>query len=743
MKFKKEKFNFKRKRQTHFITVLFFLILFGACNSPEQPEQAEAKDPLKYVNPFICTKGDNGQLYPGATYPFGLVHLSPETEGDSHVGYYYEDKFIEGFSHLRIGGAGSKGKGGGVLVKPGIGKFTSEINEFREKYDKSTESASPGYYTVTLESGVKAELTVSEKVGFHRYTFPQEKKKERYIVLELSHSYVGMLDAHLDVNNNKQITGMIKSLHNGGGGYHKLYFAVVSDVPFSSYTSWAEDAKGEVQVRDGNKIGVWLNFPEGGKDVMQLKVGLSPVSEDQALVEATTEIPDWDFGRVKNATASVWRNKLSKIEVTGGSGEFDTLLYTHLYHSYLVPNNATASNGDYRAANQPDLLFNTKNTASDFTYYCTWSLWDDFRKYSLVSLLEPQIDKNIARSLVDYYKHRDGGDRKYWPTPNIRMEFTSAVIMDAYNKGLGDFDTEAAFKGMKEDYERFGTKNVSAKLEKAYHAYLAMEMAEKLGKTEEARKLKKAAEAWSNLWCPEQKDNQGNVRGFFTPGGKPVPDVEEFEKYVYEGNLWHYRWFVLHDMDGLADLRSGKDKLADDLEYFFEHDFYMHLNEPDYHAPYLFDLLGKPYLTQKWVRKFTTKEVVQLYHNHGFFEKPVVKRIYRTDPEGYIESMDDDTGAMSSWFVMSAMGLFQLDMGKPVYLIGSPIFPEMTLHLDNGKDFKIIANNVSEDNFYIQSAKLNGKEFNQPHIDYNTIMNGGILEFVMGASPNKAWGVNK
>jgi len=209
---------------------------------------------------------------------------------------------------------------------------------------------------------------------------------------------------------------------------------------------------------------------------------------------------------------------------------------------------------------------------------------------------------------------------------------------------------------------------------------------------------------------------------------------------VYEGNLWHYRWFVLHDMEGLTELAGGKEKLSDDLEYFFEHDFYMHLNEPDVHAPFLFNLLGKPYLTQKWARTFTTKEVVQLYHNHGFFEKPVFGRIYRADPKGYIETMDDDAGAMSSWFVMSAMGLFPLDPVEPVYLIGSPIFPELTLHLDNGKDFKIMANNVSEENFYIRSAKLNGQEFNQPWIDYKTIMEGGILEFEMSSQPNNEWG---
>jgi putative alpha-1,2-mannosidase/glycerophosphoryl diester phosphodiesterase len=722
------------------IIVLCFIFPAGLW-SCKNPDKTLPEDPLQFVDPFICTEGDNGQLYPGASYPFGMVQLSPETEGDSHVGYYYEDEYIEGFSHLRIPGAGSKGKGGGLLVKPGIGAFTHKIGEFREKYDKRSEEASPGYYTLALESGVKAELTVSKRVGFHRYSFPGSQKENRYIAIDLSHSYVGMTDARLDVKNDHEITGMIESLHNSGGGYHRLYYAIVSDVPFQSYTSWKGDEVADnVAVREGNDTGIWLKFPAKGSDVIQLKVGLSPVSEEQAMTEATREIVGWDFENVKNETASVWRNMLAKAEVRGGSDEFKTLFYTHLYHSYLVPNISSSSAGTYRAANQPDSLYYTRDTAPDFDYYSTWSLWDDFRKYSLVSLLEPAIAQNIARSLVDFYKHRAGGDRKYWPTPNIRMEFTGAVILDAWNKGLRDFDAETALRGMKEDYEHTQVKNLSDQLEKAYHAYFALKMAEALEKNDEIGPIREEALAYRKYWCPEQKDNQGNIRGFFTPDAQPVPDVEEFEKYVYEGNLWHYRWFVLHDTEGLTALAGGKEKLSDDLEYFFEHDFYMHLNEPDIHAPFLFNLLGKPYLTQKWARAFTTKEVVQLYHNHGFFEKPVISRIYRTDPKGYIETMDDDAGAMSSWFVMSAMGLFPLDPVEPYYLIGSPVFPELTLHLDNGKKFTVIAHHVSEDHFYIQSATLNGQEFDRPWIDYNTIMAGGALELEMGPQPNKAWG---
>ncbi len=696
-------------------------------------------NPVKYVNPFICTEGDNGQLFPGAAWPLGLVQLSPETEGGSHVGYYYEDKYIEGFSHLRVAGAGSNGKGGDLLIKPGIGKFTSKIERFREKYDKASEEASPGYYKVVLESGVKAELTVSERVGFHKYTFP-ENSNDRYIVIDLSHSYVGMLDARLNVRNDHEITGMIKSLHNNGGGYHLLYFAIVSDVQFDSFTSWEGRDSGRQPVRKGKDCGVWLNFPASGKNVIKLKVGLSPVSEEQAMIEATSGIPGWSFDKAHHQAADAWNEILSTIRVKCDSTGLKTIFYTHLYHAFLVPCNATSSSGTYRSAHQPDSLYYTADTAPDFVCYSTWSLWDDFRKYALVSLLEPEMDKNIARSLVDYYKHKDGGDSKYWPTPNIRTEFASAAVMDAWNKELGDFDGEAAFRGMKEEYERYSTKNVSARLEKAYEAYAAMKMAIALGKKDEAEELRKAALSYREMWCPEQKDNQGNVRGFFTPGGKPVKDVEEFEKYVYEGNLWHYRWFVLHDVPGLAELRGGKDKLSDDLEYFFEKNFYMHLNEPDIQAPFLFDLLGKPYLTQKWVRTFTTKKVTQLYHNHGLFSNPVVDRIYRNDPKGYIESMDDDAGAMSSWFVMSAMGLFPYDPVEPYYLIGSPVFPEVTIHPDSGKSFKIIARNVSEDNFYIQSATLNGQAYDKPWIDYETIRAGGTLIFEMGNQPNKEWG---
>jgi len=312
--------------------------------------------------------------------------------------------------------------------------------------------------------------------------------------------------------------------------------------------------------------------------------------------------------------------------------------------------------------------------------------------------------------------------------------------MDAWNKGIRDFDASIAYEGMKEYALNAEGERISDQLEHFYHAYVAMLMAKELGKEEDAEMFRVKALGYRDVWCATQKDREGTMRGFFTPAGKEVEDVEDFEKHVYEGHLWHYRWFVLHDVEGLASLRGGKELLADDLEYFFENDLFMMVNEPDIHAPFLFNYLGKPWLTQKWARTFTTKEVTQRYHNHGLYETPVVSRIFRADTKGYIETMDDDAGAMASWFVMSAMGLFPSDPAMPYYLIGSPIFPEYRIQLENGNVFTVKANNVSEDNYYIQSATLNGVEFDQCWISYDTIMLGGVLEFEMGNVPNKKWG---
>jgi len=698
------------------------------------------KEAVDWVNPFICTEGDNGQLYPGAVAPFGLVKLSPDTDGKGHSGYDFAEPYIHGFSHVRIGGTGCSGAGGNILLKPGIGQFVQDVNDYKERYDKSSEDASPGYYTVTFESGIRAELTATTRVGMHRYHFP--KGHSPFVLLDLSQSFDKLLDAELHVENDREISGFVKADNVCAHPYYRLYFSIIFDQPFTAFKTWDDDSVSPlIRKQRGTHIGAFYRFPSQC-NILKVKVGVSPVSIKHARYERDHEINNWNFDAVRQRTRSNWQKILSKIELPGADKEFKILFYTHLYHSYLVPVNVTASNGDYYGATCPDSLRNVSETAPDFQYYSSWSIWDDFRKYCLISLLTPHYSLNFARSIIDYYKTRPYYTplaEGYWPAPSARQEFAGVIIMDAYRKGIKNMDLQAAFKGMKLDVDKFEERDVGTQLENAYQAYLVMRLAERLGYSEDAEKYRRKALSYRDIWCAQQKDDQGHLRGFFTPHGQPVESVDDFERYCYEGNLWHYRWFVLHDMQGLANLRGGRKKLANDLAYFFDNNQYMHLNEPGMHAPFLFDFLGVPWLTKKWARAFTTKTVTQLYHNHGLFKKPVMKRIYRNDPEGYIPTMDDDTGAMSSWFVMSAMGLFPGTPGEPYYLIGSPIFPQIIIHLINGKKFIIKAKNVSENNFYIQSATLNGIPFDQAWIEWKKIMKGGVLKFEMGAQPNKDW----
>lgn len=712
-----------------------------------------ADDAVSWVDPFICTDGDNGHTFPGAVTPFGLVKLSPDTDKSYHTatsGYDYSETRIHGFSHIRFG-EGCLGSGGNILIKPGIVGFTNDKNKYRETYIKSSEKAVPGYYRVDFESGIRAELTVSPRVGFHKYTFPASG--EASILVDLSRSYAGMLKASLKIENGNEVSGYVKSKNICGKQYFKLFYSIKFDKKFDNFKTWNKTWKGsnvsnEETACSGEDIGVWFGFSTSGNEIIRVKVGISPVSIEQAKYERDNEIPGWDFEQVRIKARRAWQDVLGKIEISGGSREMKTIFYTHLYHSCLDPVIASSSSGTYRAACDEYTIRKTSDTAPDYDYYCGWGLWDNFRKFSLLALTEPDIMQNVVRSLVDYYKNRYQGPftgEYYWPAPTEAqgmegLHFTAMVIADAYHKGLADFDIDAAFDGMMTDIEYMPCRDVGKALERASLAYAVMKMAKDLGRQKEYEKCRAIALSYKDLWNPGQMDNQGNVRGFFTPERRRVDDVETIGKYCYEGSLWQYRWFVPHDMKGFADLRGGREALADDLEYFFDHNFYMHINEQDIQAPFLFNYLGKPYLTQKWARSFTTKEVTQLYHNHGLYKQPIVKRIYRDDPEGYIRTMDDDYGALSSWFVFSAVGLFPGAPGDPHFLIGSPIFPEVRLRLRGNATFVVRANRVSEENFYIQSAKLNGNPYHKSWIGYADMIQGGLMELEMGPEPNLSWG---
>lgn len=716
----------------------------GADQLPAYPATNLA--PVDYVDPFINTMGDNGQTNPGPSTPFGLVSLGPDGDGGAFSGYYYQDKNLKGFSHLRFSGVGCSGAGGNILMMPETRSFTKNSNEYKQPYDKSSEQASPGYYAVNLASGIGVELTASDNVGFHRYTFPAADTGS--VLVDLSNSYAGMVDANLTVENNNEISGMIQSKNVCGHGYYTMYYSIQFDHDFDSYTSWQGDVTGAEATRTGSNSGVWVNFNTSNQKVVQAKVGLSAISVEQAKYERDHDIADWDFDAQHNRIRNSWSELLNKVEITDADEENKRVFYTQLYHSFLHPKNVTSSNGTFRAGRDENTVRQTSEIGDDFEYYNGWTTWDDYRKYSLFSLLEPKKYENMVKSMVDLYNTRGSYTQwgsGYWPSPTVRNEFNGAVILDAYARGFDDFDVYRALKGMAVDSDNYSVSDneISGKLEKAYSAYFPMKLAALTGDRETYEKYKTAALSYKSQWNPNQVDESGNPRGFFTPTNTRTVaqgDVTAVDKYAYQGNLWTYRWFVPHDVIGLADLMGGKEEMAKDLQYFFKINEYMAVNEPDLQVPYLFNYLGYPYLTQYYAREYTTEVVTQKYHNHGPYAYSMKSRVYRDDPEGYLQSMDDDAGGMSSWFVYSAMGLFPGNPGDPYYLIGSPIFSEMKLHLDNGKTFTIKANGVSSANRFIQSAQLNGSNFNQAWISHDNIMSGGTLEFDMGSEPNTSWG---
>ncbi|MEC0329445.1 glycoside hydrolase family 92 protein [Paenibacillus macerans] len=724
---------------------LYELELYGV-DAGQTPAYPPANlDPVDYVDPFINTLGDNGQTNPGPTMPFGLVSLGPDSDGGAFSGYYYQDKNLKGFSHLRFSGAGCSGAGGNILMMPETGSFTKNVNEYKQKYDKASEQASAGYYAVNLNSGVGVELTASDNVGFHRYTFPASATTGSVLV-DLSNSYAGMIDANLKVENNNEISGMVKSKNVCGYGYYVMYYSIQFDHDFDSYTSWQGDATGTDAVRSGANSGVWVNFANAAGKVIQAKVGLSPISVEQAKYERDHDIEGWDFDAQHTKIRGAWSDLLGKVEITDADEENKRIFYTQMYHTFLHPKNVTSSAGTFKAGRDENTIRQASELGDDFEYYNGWATWDDFRKYALFSVLTPTEYNNMVKSLADLYETRGTytqfGDG-YWPSPTVRNEFNGAVLLDAYAKGFRDFDAYTALKGMGVDVSNFGDQDkVSGQLEKAKSGYFPMKLAELLGDKATYEKYKQVALSYKDLWNPDQVDENGDKIGFFTPNGITVSsgDVTAVDRYAYQGNLWQYRWSASQDIKGLAELIGGKTKMAEQLTDFFIRDEYMAVNEQDLDAPYLFNYLGYPYLTQYFAREYTTEVVTHKYHNHGAYSYPLKSRLYRADPEGYLPSMDDDAGAMASWFVYSAMGLFPANPGDAAFLIGSPIFSEVKLHLDGGKTFTIKANNVSGENRFIQSATLNGGEFDQAWIKYEDIMAGGTLEFDMGSEPNTAWG---
>jgi len=716
--------------------------------------------PVDYAKPLIGTD-EHGHVYPGATVPFGMMQLSPDTRDstwDGCSGYHYSDSSILGFSHNHLTGTGCADLGN-VLLMPTVGAVQLEAGKtpeegYRSAFSHSQEEARPGYYRVLLaDCKVTVELTATLRGGLHRYTFPQTD--EGHVILDLRHGVGNQpTDAQITLVDDRTVTGYRRSA--GWGGDKIYYFAIEFSRPFDG-AGLASDKK-NVQGKEvrGKNIQAHMDFKTKADEKILARVALSTVSVEGARKNLQAELPNWDFDAVAAAARQAWDKALSVAHIETKDEALKETFYTALYHTHLAPTILNDVDGRFRG---PD---GNVHEAKGFDYYTELSLWDTFRAENpLLTLVQPQRVNDIVRTMLEHFKIFGQGTLPVWTESgkeNWCMIGNHAipVIVDAYNKGFRQWDAQEALADMISSvnknreqldlYREMGyvpqqgkNQSTSKTLEYAYDDICIARFARALGKPDVAATYEKRSGNWQNVFDPET----GFVRGRLKNGQWATPfDPKriEFEAFT-EANAWQYTFFVVHDVPGLIAKFGGDDKFVAKLDEMFDTKeqipnklpdvtgligMYAHGNEPCHHVAYLYNYAGQAWKTQARVRK-------------------VASALYNNTNGGICGN--DDCGQTSAWYVYTALGFYPVDPTSNVYVISSPLVDEVSFTLDpefyKGGKFTVIAKDNSPENVYIQSATLNGRPYTRSWITHEQIVNGGTLVFQMGPTPNKAWGSAK
>jgi predicted alpha-1,2-mannosidase len=732
--------------------------------------------PYDDADPFVGTGGE-GHTYPGATVPFGMVQLSPDTDVRDFkgsfpwaAGYRHSDSTILGFSHTHFSGTGHSDLGD-VLLVPTTGPLQLDPGPpdrpdagYRSRFSHSDEKASPGYYSVVLKDpGIKVELTATNRVGLHRYTFPASDSA--HVILDLVSSiynYEGkVLWSGLRVENGTTITGWRQT--RGWAADRHLYFAIQFSKPFSSYglvNEVDERYKGfgktgrvveNYPEASGRKLKAYFNFRTRAHEVIQVKVALSSVGIDGALANLAAEAPGWDFDGARRAAREAWTRELGRVTVEGDPKE-RRIFYSALYHSMLAPVTYMDVDGRYRGLDQ------AIHTAKGWTNYHVFSLWDTFRaEHPLFTILQPARDADMIRSML---AHRAQSVHHILPIWSFGSNETWCmigyhavpVIADALLKGIRGFDVGEAWAAMKASatyapygglgaYLKYGYVPVdleqeaaSKTLEYAYDDWTIARVARVLGKTDDQRVFEKRAASFRAIFDP----STGFMRARKTDGKFREPFDPLYAQYgsdYTEGNAWQYSWFVPHDVRALIELEGGPARFVARLDQLFSmtgtadkvkqvEDIsgligqYAHGNEPSQHIAYLYSYAGQPWRTQERIRQ-------------------IMDTLFDDTPEGL--SGNEDCGQMSAWYIFSALGFYPVAPGSLEYVVGVPRFRLATVKLPGGKPFTVRAENLSRSNGYIQSATLDGRPYDKAYVRHQDLMRGATLTFVMGPQPNKSW----
>lgn len=740
----------------------------------------DSKDPLTSVNVFIGT-GQDGHTFPGATTPFGMVQLSPDTQiryfKQSYkwaAGYRYEDKTILGFSHTHFSGTGHSDLGD-FLLQPISGEVKLEPGEidqphsgYRSRFNHNTETAEPGYYAVSLEDyGIRAELTASPRVGVHRYTFPAGAPAHVLMDLRSSiYNYPGkVLWASLRIRPDGTVTGMRET--RGWAPARQLFLAMRFSTPLAGHEFHdREDApieyKGfqppaptpaESQAIAGRGLVGVFDFGVLTKPLI-VKLAISTTSEENAIANLDAEVPTFDFDSVHAKARQSWEQALSVVDIDADVAT-RTNFYTALYHAFMAPSLAMDVDGSYRG---PD---NQVHKTNGFRFVSTFSLWDTYRaEQPLLTILQPaQRTSDIVQSLLVSQKQSPYGILPVWQFQGLEtwcMIGYHAVpeIADAYMKGIRGFDPKEALDAMVSsatyapyghlgDYVKLGYvpidhdgESVSKTVEYAFDDWTIAQMARSMGRQDIAEKFAKRAGNWRNVFDAKtgfarSRNSDGSFREPFDPARAGMGSG------FTEGNAWQYSWYQPHDERGLIELLGGDQQLVAKLDAMFDakvdpKDYaevediagmigqYIHGNEPSHHLAYLHNDAGQPWRTQERLTQ-------------------IVNSQYKPAPDGLVGN--DDLGQMSAWLLFTYLGFYPVAPASNEYVIGRPFVKETTIHLPNQKVFHVVAENLNDGNGYIGKVSLNGKPLDRSFIRHEEIMKGGELRFVMTNTPNRVWAI--
>ena len=762
-----------------FTLAVFSIFFLVACN-------AEKKQLVDYVNPFIgasTSVGDAGvyhglgKTFPGATTPYGMVQVSPNTitGGDNGSGYSSEHTTIEGFAFTQMSGVGWFGDLGNFLVMPTTGSLkliaSNEENPddgYRSRYDKTSEKASAGYYSVRLSDyKINVEATAAPHSGILRFTFPENAKSR--IQIDLARRVGGTsTEQYIKVVNDHTIEGWMKCTPDGGGwgngdgkADYTVYFYAEFNKAIENYGAWSADIPDEwprlredvlseryqnkikeakittgFSEKKGKHLGFYAEFPTKNKEELILKAGISFVDTKGAKNNLEKEIKDFDFDKVHQKAIDSWNKSLSSIVVEGGVDEDKTIFYTALYHTQIDPRIFEDVDGRYPGGDGQSKI------SKNFTKRTIFSGWDVFRsQMPLQTIINPGLVNDMINSLITLADEKQKDYFERWEMLNsysgcMLGNPAVSVIADAYKKGINSYDTEKALKLSINSVNKFGNiekgytpgnLGISYTLEYAYFDWCVAQLAQATGHTELVDEFLLRSQYYQAIFDQDKKwfrpkDESGNWL--------PWPKEGRLEQWYgsMESNAYQQGWFVPHDVPGMVTLMGGKEKVAEDLIDFFGkvpedmmwNNYYNHANEPVHHVPFLFNRVGRPWLTQKWTRL-------------------ICKRAYKNAVEGLVGN--EDVGQMSAWYVLAASGIHPIAPGDTRFEITSPVFNEITINANKENAFVIKAENNSVDNIYIQSASLNGKEYNLCYLDYQDIIKGGELILNMGSTPNKIWGI--